>query len=149
MSFTKISDSEIADLKVSALPTRPTAPTAFGGRGYTASEMKAAFDRLPLYIIERLNELWDYISSESPTESVADDIYTNIKYGHTLRDLFNDITSGECSRYLRVNGNKLSAELSNMTVRISDITERLTAVEKPLENVALDAGRPYVPKGEE
>ena len=32
MSFTKISDSEIAELKVSALPTRPTAPAAFGGR---------------------------------------------------------------------------------------------------------------------
>lgn len=59
---TKILPSEIADIKISSLPTRPTAPTSFGGKGYTASDMKAAFDRLPLFIIERLNALIDDVT---------------------------------------------------------------------------------------
>ncbi|MBQ7314885.1 MAG: hypothetical protein IJW83_02640 [Clostridia bacterium] len=59
---TKILPSEIADIKIASLPTRPTAPTSFGGKGYTASDMKAAFDRLPLFIIERLNALIDDVT---------------------------------------------------------------------------------------
>lgn len=52
-----ITNEEIRECGVSSLPTRPTAPTAFGGRGYTAGELKAAFDRLPCLIIDRLNSL--------------------------------------------------------------------------------------------
>ena len=59
MNTQKITDSEISELKISSLPSRPTAPPSFGGRGYTAKEMKEAFDRLPLFIIERLNSLID------------------------------------------------------------------------------------------
>lgn len=61
MNSKKITARDIADLKISALPTRPTAPQAFGGKGYTATEMKEAFDRLPLYIVDRYNELIDDI----------------------------------------------------------------------------------------
>ncbi len=60
---TKILPSEIADLKIASLPTRPTAPTTFGGMGYSAADMKAAFDALPLFIIERLNALIDDVAS--------------------------------------------------------------------------------------
>lgn len=57
MKTQKISDSEIESLKIASLPTRPTAPTAFGGKGYTAIEMKQAFDKLPLRIIREFNSL--------------------------------------------------------------------------------------------
>lgn len=57
MSSPLIEESEIKDLLVSSLPTRPTAPSAFGGKGYTVSEMKEAFDKLPLFIIEKFNSL--------------------------------------------------------------------------------------------
>ena len=63
MKATKITDGDIADKKISALPTRPTAKKEFGGGGYTASELKEAFDALPLYIIERFNEQIDDINS--------------------------------------------------------------------------------------
>ncbi len=63
MNSRKITEADIADLKISALPTRPTAPSAFGGKGYTAAEINAAFDRLPLYIIERYNELIEDINN--------------------------------------------------------------------------------------
>ena len=59
MNTEKITDSEIEQLKVASLPSRPTAPPSFGGRGYTAKEMKEAFDKLPLFIIARLNSLID------------------------------------------------------------------------------------------
>ena len=68
MNTTKILDSEIDALKVASLPTRPTAPTAFGGSGYTASEMKAAFDRLPLRIIEGFNSLLTEIENGAVLE---------------------------------------------------------------------------------
>ena len=61
MNTEKITDSEIEQLKVASLPSRPTAPPSFGGRGYTAKEMKEAFDKLPLFIIGRLNSLIDDI----------------------------------------------------------------------------------------
>ena len=75
MNTKKIYDSDIENLRVSSLPTRPTAPTAFGGKGYTATEMKAAFDMLPLYIKDSFNalvgdiesgELARYIASQEP-----------------------------------------------------------------------------------
>ena len=61
MNTEKITESEIEELKISSLPSRPTAPPSFGGKGYTAKEMKEAFDKLPLFIIERLNSLIDDI----------------------------------------------------------------------------------------
>ena len=56
---------------MSSLPTRPTAPSAFGGSGYTATEMKAAFDRLPLKIIERFNLLLSEIENGTLTEEIC------------------------------------------------------------------------------
>ena len=68
MTTSKIIDSEIESLKISSLPTRPTAPTAFGGKGYTATEMKEAFDNLPLKIIEKFNALIDDIGKGALAE---------------------------------------------------------------------------------
>ncbi len=62
MNTQNISDAEIEELKISNLPTRPTAPEHYGGAGYTARDMKAAFDRLPLFIVERLNSLIEDVS---------------------------------------------------------------------------------------
>ncbi|MBR5139611.1 MAG: hypothetical protein IKV16_01025 [Clostridia bacterium] len=67
----KILDSEIESLKVASLPTRPTAPTAFGGKGYTSAEMKAAFDKLPLRIIEEFNTLVGEIESGAVAEALC------------------------------------------------------------------------------
>ena len=71
MNTKKITDTEIASLKVSSLPTRPTAPNAFGGKGYTATEMKAAFDKLPLRIIEGFNSLIEEIENGALAEELS------------------------------------------------------------------------------
>ena len=65
MTCKKITDSEISERLVASLPTRPNSPTSFGGRGYSAAEMKSAFDRLGLLIAERFNALLDDIQSGS------------------------------------------------------------------------------------
>ena len=84
MNTKKILDSEIESLSVASLPTRPTAPTAFGGSGYTASEMKAAFDMLPLRIIEGFNSLiteiengamLDALCQMEPLSSIIADVH--------------------------------------------------------------------------
>ena len=97
MNTQKITQNEIAELLIASLPTRPNAPTSLGGRGYTATDMKAAFDRLPLYIIDRLNMLIDDISEVG---GVADEIKTDISEGHTLSELFSDIKSGKVLEYI-------------------------------------------------
>lgn len=59
-----ITEEEIAERSISALPTRPNAPTEYGGRGFTAADMKAAFDALPLLVLERLNLLIEDVTSD-------------------------------------------------------------------------------------
>ena len=76
MTCKKITDSEIIERQIASLPTRPNAPTAFGGRGYSAAQMKEAFDRLPLLIAERLNALLDDITNGSLAASLKVGDYT-------------------------------------------------------------------------
>lgn len=103
MTTEKITQSDIADLKVSSLPSRPTAPTAFGGNGYTATQMKEAFDKLPLYLVQKFNSLLDDLTAEGPG-SLADSLPTGISESHTLADLFADILSGALASYLTLDG---------------------------------------------
>ena len=99
MRSTKITEGDINDKKVASLPTRPTAPAAFGGRGYTAKELKEAFDLLPLFLVERFNLLIEDINGDGG-EGIADAIKTSITPTHTLRELFEDIKNGSFTAYL-------------------------------------------------
>ena len=119
-----INDGEIADMKISSLPSRPCAPSAFGGKGYTSVEMKAAFDRLPLFIIERLNTLIEDISAEAD-ESVAGEIKTGISEGHTLKNLFSDLTDGSASSYIAVLGTTLAEWAAEVSAELQSLRERL------------------------
>ena len=61
MEEIKITEEDYKDLLIASLPTRPTAPAAFGGKGYSATELKEAFDAFPMLISKRLNMLLEYI----------------------------------------------------------------------------------------
>lgn len=124
MKTTKITDSQIADIKVSALPTRPTAPAAFGGKGYTASELKAAFDRLPLYIIERFNALIDDINGDGGGD-ISDAIKTGINEGHTLKAFFSDIENGALLDYMAGPSGTLAEYLAAIRADIDKIAARI------------------------
>ena len=124
MNSTKILSTEIQSSKVSSLPTRPTSPTSFGGSGYTGTQLKAAFDRLPLLIAERFNALLDDITAYGD-DSLSGAIPTGIKDGHTLASLFSDIKSGVIADYLTVGGESLTAALFSLGERISALEEKM------------------------
>ena len=78
MKAKKLTEAEMQPLKISSLPTRPTAPVHLGGKGYTANEMKEAFDLLPSLIAERYNSLLEDIESGDVLDAISID-------GKTLR----------------------------------------------------------------
>ena len=122
MKTKKILTEQISDLTVASLPTRPTSEATLGGRGYTAKEMKEAFDKLPLFIVEKFNSLLDDITSLGEG-SVAAEIPTGISEGHSLSELFRDLTDGNAAAYINVLGKSLA-------LTISEISERLSALER-------------------
>lgn len=124
MNTKKITPEDIMHLKVSSLPTRPTAPTAFGGSGYNATQMKEAFDKLPLFIINWLNSLMEDISSTG-SGSLSSEIRTNITDTHTLSQMFSDIINGAFASYLSVGDKSLAASLAEIKAEIARIKAQL------------------------
>ena len=121
MKAKAVTEAEMAPLRVSSLPTRPTAPAAFGGKGYTAKEMKEAFDRLPELAIERINDLIDDVGSGELAKSLA----TGITVAPTLAKLLSDLESGSLASYMGVFGTTLAAYLSKMREDVDEIKEAL------------------------
>lgn len=113
MKARKIENADVKDLLIASLPTRPTAPRSLGGMGYKASQMKSAFDKLPLYIIERYNELISDILALGD-DSLAAAIPTGIKEGQSLSDLFADIESGAIAGYLTFLGKSLGDHITHI-----------------------------------
>lgn len=122
MNARKILNDEISPLKVSSLPNRPSAPVSFGGKGYTAEEIKAAFDKLPLFIIEMFNTLIDDVDAVGE-ESLAGSVKTGIFEGHTLYNMLCDIKNGDFSSYLKTSGGTLETELSEIKERLGRLEE--------------------------
>ena len=116
MNSGKISIEQTRPLMVSSIPTRPTSDRIYGGEGYSPKELKAAFDALPLYVIEVFNALIDDIKSEGDN-SLAASIPTGISEGHTLYDLFCDIKNGNLASYIKIGGESLSTVITRLSER--------------------------------
>jgi hypothetical protein len=71
MKATKLTEAEMTPLRIASLPTRPTAHSSFGGKGYSSAEMKEAFDLLPNLIAERLNLFIDDVLDGSLAEALV------------------------------------------------------------------------------
>ena len=126
MNARKITKNEILPLKVSSMPNRPSAPVSFGGKGYTAEEIKAAFDKLPLFIIEMFNSLIDDIEAVGE-QSLAGSIKTDIIDGQTLYDMLRDIKNGDFATYVKTSGGNLEGELSDIKERLRKLEESCDA----------------------
>ena len=122
MKSRKINTEEIAAMTVSSLPARPAAPKELGGRGYTAADIKAAFDRLPLFLVERYNELIEDLEAVGE-DSLAAAMKTGIKESHTLADLFEDVKSGALASYMTVGGASLEYAIARLDERLRRIEE--------------------------
>ena len=125
MNTKPILESEYASLRISALPSRPTASSAFGGRGYTATQLKEAFDRLPLLLIERFNRLLEDIGGTGEG-SLSAALPTGIEEGHTLKKLFEDVKSGTLATYLSVGGRTLAEALDRAEGTLADMERMVT-----------------------
>lgn len=121
MKTQKILDEEIVNLKIASLPPFPTSDEKHGGRAYTATKMKEAFDALPLFIIQRFNSLIDDIRITE--NGISNSIPTGIAAAHTLKNLFIDVQSGAFSTYLTALGKPLADLLNEIFERL----ERLEA----------------------
>lgn len=124
MKATKILTEEIGSLTVASLPSRPTAESALGGRGYNSREMKEAFDRLPLFIIERFNALIDDICAIGEN-SLAASVPTGISEAETLSRFFEDVKSGRLATYIKVLDRSLTAEIADITNRLNKLEGRI------------------------
>ena len=124
MQSKKIEEAEVIGLKVSSLPTRPTAKEAFGGKGYSASEMKAAFDKLPEYILEKLNLLIEDLLREGEGSYVGS-FKTGISENYSLQNLIDGIMNGELARLLMISDKSLYDTLREIESKIEAINERL------------------------
>lgn len=121
MTTTKLTESEMAPLRVASLPTRPTAPTSYGGRGYTSVEMKAAFDKLPTLIAERLNSLIDDVESGRICESIP----TGVPSLPTLTALLSGIGDGSLAAAIKVFDTSLAAYLAALRSDVDEIAAAL------------------------
>ena len=136
-----ITTEEIEENAVASLPTRPTESVSFGGKGYTSSEMKAAFDKLSLFIIERFNSLLEDVSSEGEG-SLADEIPTGVYDGHTLSRLFADIVSGDMPLYLSMGDESLSDMKVRLCEEIASLEERIEICLLHMSDSIIDASVP-------
>lgn len=97
MSIEKIEVTEYQHKLVSSLPDRPNSTVAHGGRAYTAKQMKEAIDQLPIFLINKYNELVYAITAAAKEGSIADQMHTGIYVDgepYTLSDLLKDMSNG-------------------------------------------------------
>lgn len=118
-----IEQERIAGMLVAALPTRPNAPTSLGGAGYTATDMKCAFDRLPLFLHGRINTLIEDICGENGG-SITDAVKTQLSENHTLKDFFDDVKSGEAANYIMCFDSSLAEYLEKLRADINALAEK-------------------------
>ena len=124
MKSKKITDGDINDKKVASLPTRPTAPAAFGGKGYTATELKEAFDSLPLFLVEKYNELISDILGENGG-GLTDTVKTGINGTQTLADFFSDVLNGNLITYLAAPNGSLAEYLIKLRADVDKIAAKV------------------------
>lgn len=122
MTAKKLTEAEMQPLRISSLPTRPTAPTAFGGRGYTTTEMKAAFDLLPNLIAERLNALIDDVTSGELAAAIPNGDCPELP---TLKDLLSGIKSGALADAVTVLDESLTSVITSLREDINKLAESI------------------------
>ena len=116
----KIKPETVETLGVRALPTTPTAQGNSGG--YSSAEVKQAFDRLTVHVIEKYNLLIDAIHAKG-SASVMAEMPTGLSEGHTLQQLIEDITCGNLAAYLTVGERSLIEEIAELRARITALEE--------------------------
>lgn len=106
MSLRKITEDEVRALWVQRLSDTPNRGGQFGTAGLSAREVKAAYDALPLRIVEAFNELVGIVEEGRLAELIP------AAEGRSLADFFRDVTSGELAAYLTADGARSLSEVA-------------------------------------
>lgn len=145
-----IPETEVKAAQVEGnLPDRPSQTGLYGARILTAQEVKQAYDALPKLIVAYYNALVQSIAGVSGGEldddSLAAKILTNIREGHSLKDLFEDLTSGDFSEYLKLDYEKTLADF------YEDVLAHKTQIgsSPPTADTPGELGAIYVFRGED
>jgi hypothetical protein len=114
MAIKKITNDEIKNNSIERLSNRPTAAGRIGVGGLSPAELKAAYDKLPMLAIAKINELIDLINAETSSDGIAAFISTpitdpdNDEVKLTLHDVLTDVLNGDFAKYLVLTGLKES-----------------------------------------
>lgn len=127
----KIKETEINAGKIANLPTRPNSEGAYGSKKFTAEELKARYDVLPLLAITKINEIVDGMRAGG---SVA----KTMKFEHngttfTLQDVFEAIFNGTLGGNLIVGEVPLNLALATINATLSDEIVRATEKDATFE----------------
>ena len=68
--ITKITNKQIAEKGVQALADRPNLMAQYGTSGLSATQLKLWFDKLAMFLAERINEISDAISGDEATNYI-------------------------------------------------------------------------------
>jgi hypothetical protein len=88
--------------------------------------MKEFFDKLPLFIIDRLNSLIDDINSLGEN-SICEAIKTGITRDKTLADFFVDLQNGDASSYISVGSTNLYEFCERMKLELRLLRDTVSA----------------------
>lgn len=119
MKSQKIVNAELERRLVSSLPARPNREYAAGGVSFSSTALRAAFDRLPLLLVERYNALFDDIESGEISELFK----IGLKDGQTLSSLIEDIKSGAWAGYFYIESTPLYTLLKDILSRLEKLEE--------------------------
>lgn len=106
MAIKKITKDEIKNNSIERLSNRPPAAGRIGVGGLSPAEIKAAYDKLPMLAIAKINELIDLINAETSSDGIAAFISTpitdpdNDEVKLTLHDVLTDVLNGDFAKYL-------------------------------------------------
>ena len=106
MSIKRITEEEVRSLWVQRLSDTPNRQGKFGTKGLSAAEMKAAYDALPLRLVEAYNTLVDAIEGGALAE------FIRTPEGKSLTELLGGVTSGELAALLTVDGERTLTALA-------------------------------------
>lgn len=112
-----ITNQEINQNKVASLPARPNASTSFGGVGYTSAQLKQAFDRLPLLLVERYNGLVEAIKEEGERgflSQLPTPICDSDGNPYSLYEVLCHIESGDFATYCKIGEKYLDLALEGV-----------------------------------
>ena len=121
MKSKSITTAEMEPLLISSLPARPNQRLNAGGVTYTSTDLRLAFDQLPLLLVSRYNGLLDDMESGDILELIS----TGISEGATLKDFFRDLKSGAWAGYAVLGNAPLHTLISGILTRLSALEEAM------------------------